>query len=90
VPPSRSAATLEESRTAAQARARTLPEPVNTYAFVYDGLLPHDGRWTDALFVEVAERGGGEGRRLAQAVRLLPTVASLGPPLCVGPCESWG
>ncbi|HET9449487.1 MAG TPA: hypothetical protein VFO83_01330 [Aggregicoccus sp.] len=82
--------TLEEVRRAAQARAGALPEPVSAYAFVYDGLLPHEGRWTDALFVEVAERGGGEGRRLAQPVRLTPTVASLGPPVCVGPCESWG
>jgi hypothetical protein len=85
-----SAGTLEEARSAAQAMARTLPEPVSAYAFVYDGLLPHEGRWTDALFVEVADRGGGEGKRLAQPVRLAPSVASLGPPVAVGPCESWG
>ena len=82
--------TLEEARSAAQARARGLAESVSAYAFVYDGLLPHEGRWTEALFAEVADRGGGEGKRLAQPVRLVPSVASLGPPVAVGPCESWG
>jgi hypothetical protein len=82
--------TLDDARRAAHGRALTLEEPVNAYAFVYDGLLAHAGRWTDALFVEVAERGASEGRRMAQPFRLMPTVASLGPAVCVGPCESWG
>ena len=81
---------LREARQAAHERARASSEPVSAYAFVYDGLLPQDGRWMEALFVEVAERGAGEGRRLAQPIRLTPQAASLGPAMCVGPCERWG
>ena len=82
--------TLEEARSAAQTRARSLAESVSAYAFVYDGLLPHDGRWTDALFVEVCEAGAGEGRRLAQPFTRAPLLQSLGPAMCVGPAEAWG
>lgn len=82
--------TLDETRQAARAHARTLPGEVHAYAFVYDGLLPHAGRWTDALFAEVCEAGAGEGRRLAQPFSRSPVLTSLGSAMCVGPCESWG
>ena len=83
-------ATLEEARGAAHAYARALSQPVHAYAFVYDGLLPHTGRWTDALFGEVCEAGAGEGRRLAQPFTRAPLLQSLGPAMCVGPSEAWG